>query len=100
MRPGTLCVVECMAFRELFRQWPESTRQHDAGEFWQHLRQARLSNPFSIVDSGTLAGLSLTYAHAQLVAADDHYMAASICSAWSGSAAGTLRVPSALQIHC
>ena len=78
-RPGTLSVIECIAFRELFNGWPELTLQHDASEFWEHLQvhlqlpaiagqwQARLSNPFGIVDSGPLAGpVLLTHMHASL----------------------------------
>ena len=50
----------------MFRTWPELNRQHDVGEFWQHLVvawrldafagqwQARVLNPFTIVDRGTL----------------------------------------------
>ncbi|CAE7352023.1 unnamed protein product [Symbiodinium sp. CCMP2592] len=63
---GTLNVLECCAFRAVFRTWRELRRQHDAGEFWAQLCaalqpshfagqwQARLSEPLSVTDNGSL----------------------------------------------
>ena len=65
-QPNTILLTDCWALRSVFRTWPELNRQHDVGEFWQHLVvtwrldafagqwQARVLNPFTIVDRGTL----------------------------------------------
>ena len=58
-------LTDCMSFRALWRGWEGITRQHDVGEFWQHLVnnlqldafagqwQARLTLPYQVQDSGT-----------------------------------------------
>ena len=61
-------VTQRMAFHRVFVNWPHLRKQHDAGEFWQHLHaalhtavmagewQARLCNPYTIQDRGSLRG--------------------------------------------
>ena len=65
-RSGSRHLPSCMVFQPLFSCWQHVHQQHDAGEFWLHLVnvarspafdgfwQARLTNPPSLVDSGTL----------------------------------------------
>ena len=60
LQPNTVLLTDCWALRSVSRTWPELTRQHDVGEFWQHLVvtwrldafagqwQARVLNPFTI----------------------------------------------------
>ena len=62
----SVLITECMSFRALWRGWTGITRQHDVGEFWQHLVnslqldafagqwQALLTLPYQVQDSGTL----------------------------------------------
>ncbi|CAE7674329.1 pola1 [Symbiodinium sp. CCMP2456] len=33
----TVLLTDCLALHSVFRTWPELSRQHDVGEFWQHL---------------------------------------------------------------
>ena len=61
-----MLLTECLSFRALWRGWEGITRQHDVGEFWQHLVhalqldafagqwQARLTLPYQVQDSGAL----------------------------------------------
>ena len=65
-RSGSRHLPSCMVFQPLFSCWQHVHQQHDAGEFWLHLVnvarspafdgfwEARLTNPPSLVDSGTL----------------------------------------------
>ena len=62
----TVLLTDCLALHPVFRTWPELSRQHDVGEFWQHLVaswrldafagrwQACTDFPFRIVDQGSL----------------------------------------------
>ena len=55
-----------MVFRSVFGRWRHVNRQHDAGEFWQHLIcaaspsvmggtwEARLDNPPTVVEQAPL----------------------------------------------
>ena len=61
---GPIALPDCLALRELFRDWSNLHCQHDAGEFLQHLYavarpeayrwswSARLTNPLQTVDTG------------------------------------------------
>ena len=65
-KTGSRHLPSCMVFQPLFSRWQHIHQQHDAGEFWLHLVnvarspafhgswEARLTNPPSLVDSGTL----------------------------------------------